>query len=252
MNKQRGDFMNLTFNHPEFEQEVRERLNIFDRELTVADAMLVKELDFTNFDFKDEDIETLFLFPNLTTLAINIGQQNAFFWNHFPKLQDLYWCCWGFEIDFSVFSNMACLTSLMVSGGDYSNIKFNGLEALVKLSHLEELILHEFGPVDLAPLEKMKQLKHFSLLYTDSAQNIETIGKLNWLESLSLRGIYTDNLDFLDFLPDHIELELCGIEIYGRKQVDVQKWKRFTKRDICEIQVKDQWWEYVDLSVLDT
>ena len=106
--------MNLTFNHPEFEQEVRERLNIFDRELTVADAMLVKELDFTNFDFKDEDIETLFLFPNLTTLAINIGQQNAFFWNHFPKLQDLYWCCWGFEIDFSVFSNMACLTSLMV------------------------------------------------------------------------------------------------------------------------------------------
>ena len=98
--------MNLTFNHPEFEQEVRERLNIFDRELTVADAMLVKELDFTNFDFKDEDIETLFLFPNLTTLAINIGQQNAFFWNHFSKLQDLYWCCWGFEIDFAVFSNM--------------------------------------------------------------------------------------------------------------------------------------------------
>ena len=104
----------------------------------------------------------------------------------------------------------------------------------------------------LRPLEKMKQLKHFSLLYTDSAQNIETIGKLNWLESLSLCGIYTDNLDFLDFLPDHIELELCGIEIYGRKQVNVQKWKRFTKRDICEIEVKDQWWEYVDLSVLDT
>ncbi|MBE6592326.1 MAG: hypothetical protein E7646_09845 [Ruminococcaceae bacterium] len=243
--------MNLTFNHPEFEQEVRERLNIFDRELTVADAMLVKELDFTNFDFKDEDIETLFLFSNLTSLAINIRQQNAFFWNHFPKLQDLYWCCWGNEIDFSVFSNMADLTSLMVSGGDYSDIKFNGLEALIQLSHLEELTLHEFGPVDLAPLEKMKQLKHFSLLYTDSAQNIETIGKLNWLESLSLCGIYTDNLDFLDFLPDHIELELCGIEIYGRKEVDVQKRKRFTKRDICEIMVKDQWWEYVDLSVLD-
>lgn len=36
--------MNLTFNHPEFEQEVRERLNIFDRELTVADARLVQNL----------------------------------------------------------------------------------------------------------------------------------------------------------------------------------------------------------------
>lgn len=244
--------MNLMFYHAEFEKEVRERLNVFDRDITELDALSVSELDLTMFDFKDEDIETLFLFSNLTSLSINIGQQNAFFWNHFPKLQDLYWCCWGFEIDFSVFSNLADLTYLMVSGGDYSDIKFNRLDALIPLRNLEELILHEFGPVDLAPLEKMSQLKHFQLLYTDSAQNIETIGKLHWLESLVLCGLYVDNLDFLDLLPDRIELELCGIEIYGRKEVDVLKWKRFKKRDICEIEVKDQWWEYVDLSVLDT
>ena len=242
--------MKLTFVHPEFEQEVRKRLNIFDRELTDADAGLVKELDLTNFDFKDEDIETLFLFSNLSSLSINIGQQNAFFWNHFSKLQDLYWCCWGFEIDFAVFSNMLNLTYLMVSGGDYSDIKFTGLESLVQLKYLEELLLHEFGPVDLAPLEKMPQLKHFSLLYTDSAQNIETIGKLHWLESLNLCGLYIDNLDFLDSLPDSIELDMCGIEIYGRKEVNVLKWKRFKKRDICEIQVKDRYWEYIDLSAL--
>ena len=147
---------------------------------------------------------------------------------------------------------MTDLTSLMVSGGDYSDIKFNELDALIPLRNLEKLLLHEFGPVNLAPLEKMPQLKHFSLLYTDSAQNIETIGKLRWLESLVLRGLYVDNLDFLDSLPDHIELELCGIGIYGRKEVDVLKWKRFKKRDICEIEVKDQWWEYVDLSALDS
>jgi hypothetical protein len=49
----------------------------------------------------------------------------------------------------------------MVSGGDYSDIKFNRLDALIPLRNLEELILHEFGPVDLAPLEKVSQLKHF-------------------------------------------------------------------------------------------
>ena len=244
--------MRLTFCHPEFEQEVRERLNIFERNLTDADASLVRELDLTNFDFKDDDIETLFLFPNLTSLSINIGQQGPYFWNHFSKLQELYWCCWGFEIDFAVFSNMKDLAYLMVSGGDYSSIKFNGLDSLIQLTHLEELLLHEFGSVDLAPLENMPQLKHFSLLYTDSAQNIETIGKLHWLESLALRGLYLDNLDFLDSLPDHVELELCGIEIYGRKEVDVLKWKRFKNRDICEIQVKDQYWEYIDLSALDS
>jgi Leucine-rich repeat (LRR) protein len=243
--------MPLTFCHPEFEEEVRKRLDIFDRDITEIDALSVSELDLTNFDFKIEDIETLFLFSNLISLSINIGEQDSSFWSHFPKLQDLYWCCWGSEINFDVFSNMKDLTSLMVSGGDYSGIKFKGLDSLIKLNHLEELVLHEFGSVDLEPLEVMSQLKRFSLLYTDSAQNIETIGKLCWLESLTLRGLYIDNLDFLDSLPDYMELELCGIEIYGRKELDVLKWKRFKKRDICEISIKAQYWEYVDLSALD-
>jgi Leucine-rich repeat (LRR) protein len=242
----------LTFCHPEFEEEVRKRLDIFDRDITEIDAQSVSELDLTNFDFKIEDIETLFLFSNLISLSINIGEQDSSFWNHFYKLQDLYWCCWGSEIDFSVFSNMDSLKSLMISGGDYSDIKFTGLESLVKLKHLEELILHEFGSVDLSPLENIAQLKHFSLLYTDSAQKVETIGKLHWLESLTLRGLYIDNLDFLDSLPNNIELELCGIEIYGRRDIDVLKWKRFEKRDICDISVKDQYWKDIDLSSLDS
>ena len=243
--------MLLTFFHSEFEREVRNRLSVFDRDITEEDALLVSELDLTNFDFVSEDIETLFLFSNLISLSINIGEQDSSFWNHFSKLQDLYWCCWGSKIDFSVFSNMDSLKALMVSGGDYSHIKFSGLASLIQLRYLEELILHEFGPVDLSPLESMMQLKHFSLLYTDSAQSIETIGKLYWLESLTLRGLYIDNLDFLDSLPNNIELELCGIEMYGRKKADVLKWKRFEKRVISEISVKDQYWEYIDLSSLD-
>ena len=80
------------------------------------------------------------------------------------------------------------LTYLMVSGGDYSDIKFNNLDALVQLSHLEELLLHEFGPVDLAPLERMPQLKHFSLLYTDSAHNTGRPASLSWTGSHSIPG----------------------------------------------------------------
>ena len=244
--------MGLTFYHPEFEQEVRKSLNIFDRDITEKDALSVSELDLSNFDFKDEDVETLFLFSNLISLSINIGERDSFFWSHFPKLQDLHWCCWGSEIDFAVFSNMSDLSSLAVSGGDYSDIKFKGLDSLITLNRLEVLSLHEFGPVDLMPLENMTQLKHFYLLYTNSAQNIETIGKMYWLESLTLCGLYVDNLDFLDSLPDNVELDLCGIEIYGRKKVDVLKWKRFINREICEISVKDPYWDYVDLSALES
>ena len=243
--------MKLIFHHSYFEQEVRAQLKIFDRDITAEDALRVTELDLTEFSFEDEDIETLFCFSNLTSLAINIREKGCDFWSHFVKLEKLYWCCWGYKVDFSVFSNLKQLTSLMVSGGDYSNINFLNLDAIIPLNHLEELILHEFGPVDLAPLENMPQLRRFSLLYTHSAKNIETIGKLHWLESLTLCGLSVDNLDFLDSLPDCLELDVCGIEIRGRKEIDVRKWKRFQKREICEIEVKDPCWEHIDLSALE-
>ncbi|MBQ6810911.1 MAG: hypothetical protein IJO94_05870 [Firmicutes bacterium] len=230
--------MELIFHHPEFEQEVRERLNIFDRAVTEADAVSIHELELSNFDFKDEDIETLLLFTDLIFLDINIRRQDLFFWDHFTKLRYLYWECWGDEIDFAVFSNMRELRSLTVSGGAaHSNIKFKGLDSLIPLNRLEELTLHEFGSVDLAPLENMPWLKHFSLQYADSCQNIETIGKLRRLESLILRGLCIDDPGFLDLLPDHTELEMCGIEFSGKYPVDVLKWKRFKDRDISEITV---------------
>ena len=243
--------MELRFHHPEFEEEVRERLNIFDRPITDIDAKSVTELDFSNFDFKDEDVETLCLFGNLKILSIGIGQKDALFWSHFPKLEELFWICWGSEIDFNVFSCMKHLSWLCVSGGDYSDIAFKNLEALVPLQSLEYLQLHEFGPVDLAPLANMKQLKSFALRYTHMAENINTIGKMDWLEELALDGLYVDNLDFLDTLPNSMEIRMCGIEVFGRKQVDVRKWRRFAKREVYEIQVKDPWWEYVDLSALN-
>ena len=245
--------MVLTFHHAQFEQAVREQLQIFHRNITAADALQVSTLDLTNFDFKDEDIETLVLFSHLTSLHINIRQQDTAFWQHFPMLEELHLCCWGAEVDFCAFSPLKNLTYLMVSGGEYSDISFRRLEALIPLKQLSELILHEFGSADLAPLEYMPQLKHFSLLYAHSSKNIAVIGRLTQLESLRLCDLHVEDLDFLDTLPDHVELEMCGIEIHGKKSPDIWKWKRFKSRDISEREiVRGQSRADINLTPLDT
>ena len=71
------------------------------------------------------------------------------------------------------------------------------------------------------------------------------------LKSLSLCGLLVDNLDFLDTLPDDVELELCGIQVSGTNEINVSKWKRFINRDISEIEIKNKCWEYIDLSPLN-
>jgi len=243
--------MELLFHNSKFEREVRKRLNVFDRAITDADAQLITELSLTSFSFQDEDIDTLMRFNGLKTLAIEIENKDSCFWNHFPQLEDLYWIASNDSIDFSTFSNMTNLVQLTVSGGDYSSIAFENLEALIPLPKLNYLELHEFGLVDLAPLENMKQLKFLAVRYSHKVKNISTIGTMVQLERLELDGLCVDNLDFLDTLPDSVELEMCGIEIYGTKDVNISKWKRFSKHEICEIKLMDPWWEYIDLSELD-
>jgi len=243
--------MQLSFCHPEFEQEVRECLNIFDRAITSEDVLQISELDLSNFDFMEEDIETLLLFTNLKSLAIITGSKEYHFWSHFKNIEDLFWICWGYEIDFKVFADMKGLTTLCVSGGDYSDIAFKNLDALIPLTKLESLELHEFGPVDISPLGRMPQLKSFALRYTHQAENVSTIGTMVWLKKLVLDGLYVENLDFLDTLPDTVSIEMCGIEIYGCTDVNVEKWKRFKDRYIDEIEIKDEYWHYIDLSALN-
>ena len=79
--------------------------------------------------------------------------------------------------------------------------------------------------------------------------NHYSIGSMKQLEVLCLTGLYVKNLDFLDLLPDHVQLEMCGIHVYDG--VDPKKWRRFAEHDICEISVNDKLHEYIDLYVLD-
>ena len=87
--------MELSFHNPEFEREVRARLNIFDRAITDSDAKLVTELDLTNFYVEDEDVKTLLHFNNLKILALEMKSKDSGFWQHFPRVEDLYWVTWG-------------------------------------------------------------------------------------------------------------------------------------------------------------
>lgn len=244
--------MNLLFHNSEFEHEVREQLKIFDRGITDADALLVSELYLLNFDFENKDIDTLIHFKNLKNLSLQIKNTDSSFWSNFSQLKYLCLISLDGPVDFSIFHDMKNLISLTVSGGDYSDIAFENLENLIPLEHLEHLELHEFGSADLSPLASMNSLKSLAVRYPCEVKNIATIGKMTQLERLVLDGLYVENLDFLDMLPDSVELEMCGIEIYGTPHVDVGKWKRFLKRDICEIEVKNQYWEYIDLSALNS
>ena len=240
--------MDLQFDHPEFEEEVRKERNIFDRPITKEDALLVSHLDLSNFDFRLEDMETLSVFKNLRYLDVNMWQSSPEFWRNFPHLEELYVCV-GDDFDFASFQNMKELSYLFVSGGDYSGIDYLNLEALLPLEKLRELHLHEFGSVDLLPIASMPQLRLLGVHYADKIHNIDIIGSLSQLEELRLTGLYVDSLDFLDQLPDRVRLDMCGIHVYGG--VDPQKWKRFAVYDICDISVKDKSYEMIDLSALD-
>lgn len=240
--------MDLRFKHPGFEEEVRTELKIFDRPITEEDALLVSHLDLSNFNLCVEDMETLSLFKKLRKLDVIMWHSTPEFWHSFPHMEELDVCV-GHDFDFASFQNMKELSYLFVSGGDYSNVDYLNLDALLPLKKLQELQMHEFGSVDLLPLASMPQLRELGVHYADKVHNIDIIGSLYWLEELRLTGLDVESLDFLDQLPDHVRLDMCGIHVYGG--VDPQKWKRFAEHDICEISVNDKLHVYIDLSALN-
>lgn len=240
--------MELTFVRPEFEKQVREKLNIYDRPITDLDVLAITDIDLSEL-YRCDELETLSHFHNLTSLSVSTGNVPATFWDNFPLMEELCWICLHGPVDFNCFCHMPNLNNLCVSGGDYSGIDYLNLEALQGLKKLESLELHEFGSVDIAPLGSMIQLKWFALRYADKVVNIETISKMGFLEELVMDDLWLENADFLNGLPDTVRLEMCGMQFYN--DVDVHEWRRFKERDICEIMVKHESWEYIDLSVLN-
>ncbi|MDO4750299.1 MAG: hypothetical protein Q4A39_05615, partial [Eubacteriales bacterium] len=59
---------------------------------------------------------------------------------------------------------------------------------------------------------------------------------------------------FLEYLPNTIYLKLNHINLLTSANLNIKKWKRFKKRNICEIIARDKgqgrFGEYIDLSPL--
>ena len=225
----------LVFHHPEFEEEVRQQLQIFDRPIDPSDAARVTQLDLSNFDFLAEDELLLENFCQVKSLAINTGSEDHSFLQWFPMLETLDMVCWNRcnAVDFRVFRHLKNLKWLFVSGGDISDIDFLNLDALTDLRSLRNLRLHEFGTVDLKPVEQMPWLSGLFCGYANEVRNAKAIGALKRLKELELIDIKVEDLGFLDTLPDDLALELCGVDV--RKGFDPDQLRRFAEYDVCEM-----------------
>lgn len=230
----------LIFHHREFENEVRQQTQIFDRPVPAEEVKTVKQLDLSNFDFLEEDEQTLMLFCGLERLFINTASENHSFLSALTNLKELDLTCHNERntVDFRVFRHLEKLQWLFVSGGDISDIDFLNLDALIEVPSLRVLRLHEFGTVDLQPLAQMPWLTDFFCGYANDVAHMEAIGNLRDLKSLELVAVKADTLDFLDMLPADMHLELCGVTV--QKDSGTERLQRFSSYDICEMTIGDK------------
>lgn len=181
----------LVFHDCRFENEVRSVLQIPQRPIKTSEALKVTMLDCC-FDsdelFDPEDYQTLQLFTNLKLLWIECREDSLPTIGRLINLEELHINCigWNQTFDFRHLSRLQKLRNLSISGGDYSNMKLINLDALSVCSCLEQLYLHEFGYIDLKPLEYFQQLKELYIGYGRRVDNSEVIGCLKQLRVFSL------------------------------------------------------------------
>ena len=228
----------LTFNNKKFESIVREILNIKCGSITEIDALSVRSLEMSNFSFYNSDIPTLCSFVNLEILDICLSTSDLSFLGQLPNIKELSIEFEADTFDFRYLSNLSELSSLVISGGDLSSFDLIYLDALTELQELKSLWIHEFGTIDLTPIERIGSLEELLVGYGNSIEGITNIPRLKNLDTLTLCGLQLNDLDFLDDLPDSVSLDLCGIEI--KRPLNIKKLSRFKKPEISYISVNSE------------
>lgn len=198
----------LSFSNGEFEKIIREELKIFNGPISVSDALTIKSLNFSEYEFSSGDFETLYLFENLEELVFE--KSNGF-------------------IDFNIFTPLKKLKYLIVGGTLFSNVGFKNIGALKSLDTLEYLSIGDFGDIDLAEICEIKQLKDVCIGWGNSVINIEAINELINLRSLQLYDIHIKSMSFLKEISCEVSLELGGLTI--EENFEIGLLKRFKK---CE------------------
>ena len=230
----------IEFHNNEFERDIRKQLNRTDEPVYEQDLLGITELDCTNYNFDDRDIDILRRMYNLKSLDICIWNHDLEFLKDLSRLEVLGLVYGNREdrLDFELFSGFIRLKELYVSGGMISGIAYDNLDALIGLTELKTLQLHEFGTVDLSPLRQMPGLEDFYCGYANSVTDIDAVGTLRKLKSLTLIDIEMDNLNFLNNLSDDLYLELCADNIM--EAIDWDSFNRFREVDICEMKVNGE------------
>ena len=228
----------LVFYSHKFELEVRMALSITDRNIYPSDVLKISELDLAEMRFDVRDCDVMCRFENLESLYINFGYKDISFLSSLKKLRLLNLESYCSTFDFKYLSELKGLNELFISGGDYSGMRLDNLEAISGIDGLEYLGLHEFGYVDLRPLKKMPQLKDFLCGWADEVINYDSIGDLKSLKTLTLIDLKLDDIDFLRNMPVDMSLELCGINF--TKEIDIGIFDRFSKKDLSEIIINNE------------
>ena len=107
-------------------------------------------------------------------------------------------------------------------------------EVLTEMKQLEEVSFHEFGSVDLQFLRDMPQIKIFFCGWANRIEHIDAIGFLTNLKSLTMIYVDMDNLDFLDTLPEDIEIELCALKV--KEGIQMEKLVRFPNHNYDDLE----------------
>lgn len=233
----------LQFHEPCFEEKVRETLNIFDRDLVLADLKELTELDCSEFVMLRNDYAILAECTALRTLYLEAWPDILPVIGAMTQLQELQMTCLEFRYNFDLrtLAGLRNLETLFLSGGDWSVMNFLHIEALSELQHLRSLGFHEFGSADLFPLTELPHLDTFFCGWGKDVEHIETVVQLPNLKRLSLIDAEVESMDFLDELDENVFVELCGIRT--SREYDIRKLKRFRQRDISELIIagKEYW-----------
>jgi Leucine-rich repeat (LRR) protein len=226
----------LNFVNPRFEEVVREGLQVFGRPITEEDALALEELDLSDVDFDEADYATLSAFKNLKDLGVSSHAGILSAIASLPKLESLLVECWTLEkgVDLSALSPLHNLRYLFITGGDVSNMDILHTEVLTEMKQLEEVSFHEFGSVDLQFLRDMPQIKTFFCGWANRIEHIDAIGFLTNLKSLTMIYVDMDNLDFLDTLPEDIEIELCALKV--KEGIQMEKLVRFPNHNYDDLE----------------
>ncbi len=234
--------LRIRFKHKNTEDAIRTPLEYTDRKMD-PQAEITEELLPTITELwydavcTQEDLSALIsdaqMLPNLKNLVFDTGLEDLSPLTALKHLEDLEIEYWGNVFDFTPVGEMSSLKSILISGGMISDMALVHPEALVKLSNLKALYLHEFGSVDLSFLKGMPQIEEFHCGWGNDVGSIEAVATLSELKELWLDAIYVQNLDFLEKVHTSVSLELsCNI----RDKVGIDYIRQIMKgRDRADI-----------------